>query len=77
MKNFGGLFGGLVAALSLGTAFGPLAAGLTFDEFGGYSAFLVLTMVLMGVSSVALAGLKPPPNFSLPELVHSAPTEGS
>lgn len=70
LKNFGGLFGGLVAALSLGTAFGPLAAGLTFDEFGGYSAFLVLTMVLMSVSSLALAGLKPPPDFSLPELVH-------
>ncbi len=33
------VFGGLVAALSLGTAFGPLAAGLTYDVFGGYSGF--------------------------------------
>lgn len=77
LKNFGGLFGGLVAALSLGTAFGPLAAGLTFDEFGGYSAFLVLTMVLMGISSVALASLKPPPDFPLPELVQGADEETS
>ncbi|MDY6999064.1 MAG: MFS transporter, partial [Actinomycetota bacterium] len=39
LKNFGGLFGGLVAALSLGTAFGPLAAGATSDHFGGYGHF--------------------------------------
>lgn len=65
LKNFGGLFGGLVAALSLGTAFGPLAAGATFDHFGGYGNFLVLTMVLMGASSVALATLKSPPDFTI------------
>lgn len=65
LKNFGGLFGGLVAALSLGTAFGPLAAGLAFDNFGGYSEFLVLTMVLMGISSLALASLKPPPDWAV------------
>ncbi len=61
LRNFGGLFGGLVAALSLGTAFGPLAAGLSFDRFGGYSEFLVLTMVLMAISSAALASLRPAP----------------
>jgi MFS family permease len=66
LKNFGGLFGGLVAALSLGTAFGPLAAGATSDHFGGYTNFLILTMVLMGVSSLALASLKPPPDWPVP-----------
>ncbi|UXA17930.1 MFS transporter [Mycobacterium sp. SMC-4] len=65
LRNFGGLFGGLVAALSLGTAFGPLASGATSDIFGGYAPFLVLTMVLMGLSSVALALLKPAPDWSL------------
>lgn len=64
LKNFGGLFGGLVAALSLGTAFGPLAAGLTFDRFGGYSGFLVLTIVLMGLSSLSLACLRRPPDWA-------------
>lgn len=64
LRNFGGLFGGLVAALSLGTAFGPLAAGATSDHFGGYTNFLILTMVLMGVSSVALASLKAPPDWT-------------
>ena len=57
------LFGGLVAALSLGTAFGPLAAGLSFDRFGGYSEFLVLTMVLMAISSAELASLRPAPGW--------------
>ncbi|MDG4668407.1 MFS transporter [Mycobacterium sp. 236(2023)] len=64
LKNFGGLFGGLVAALSLGTAFGPLAAGATSDIFGGYTNFLILTMVLMGISSLALASLKAPPDWT-------------
>lgn len=66
LKNFGGLFGGLVAALSLGTAFGPLAAGATSDHFGGYSNFLILTMVLMGLSSLALLSLKAPPDWHTP-----------
>jgi MFS family permease len=64
LRNFGGLFGGLVAALSLGTAFGPLASGATFDRFGTYEPFLVLTMALMAVSSLALALLRPPPDWS-------------
>jgi MFS family permease len=65
LKNFGGLFGGLVAALSLGTAFGPLISGATFDRFGSYEPFLILTMVLMGASSLTLASLKSPPDWSV------------
>lgn len=65
LKNFGGLFGGLVAALSLGTAFGPLAAGLASDLFDGYTPFLILTIVLMGASSLTLASLKRPPDWSV------------
>lgn len=64
LKNFGGLFGGMVAALSLGTAFGPLASGATFDRFGSYTPFLILTIVLMGLSSLALATLRSPPDWS-------------
>ena len=61
LRNFGGLFGGLVAALNLGSAFGPLAAGATYDRTGSYSSFLILTMVLMTVSALALASLRKPP----------------
>lgn len=67
LKNFGGLFGCMVGALSLGTAFGPLAAGATFDRFGGYEPFLILTIVLMALSSLALASLKRPPEWSVPQ----------
>lgn len=69
LRNFGGLFGGMVAALSLGTAFGPLAAGATFDRFGGYAPFLILTIVLMALSSLALASLARPPEWTVPEQV--------
>lgn len=61
LKNFGSLFGAIVTALALGVAFGPLAAGMAFDKFGGYDQFLVLTMVLMAMSSVALATMRRAP----------------
>jgi MFS family permease len=61
LKNFGGLFGGLVTALALGVAFGPLVAGMAYDSYGSYDPFLVLTMVLMGASSIAVASLGRPP----------------
>jgi MFS family permease len=79
LKSFGGLFGGLVAALSLGTAFGPLTSGATFDRFGSYEPFLILTMVLMGVSSLTLASLKSPPDWSVraPEQGPASPSASS
>ena len=55
------LYGALVMALSLGTAFGPLAAGTVFDHFDSYAPFLMLAIVLMGVSAMALFSLGPAP----------------
>lgn len=60
LKNFGALYGGLLAALSLGTASGPLAASKTFDSYGDYSPFLWLTIGFMITSSIALASLPRP-----------------
>lgn len=57
LRNFGALFGVLVMALSLGTAFGPLAAGAIFDHYGNYTNFLYLTVILMGSSALALFSL--------------------
>ncbi len=57
LRNFGALYGALVMALSLGTAFGPLAAGTVFDRFDSYAPFLMLAIVLMGVSATALFSL--------------------
>ncbi|HEX4940870.1 MAG TPA: MFS transporter [Candidatus Kapabacteria bacterium] len=61
LKNFGALYGALVMALSMGTAFGPLTAGYVFDFSGSYAPFLMLAIVLMAVSAVALLSLGPAP----------------
>lgn len=63
LKNFGTIYGGLLTALSIGTAFGPLAAAAVYDHWGSYVPFLLLTIVFMAGSSLALASL-PQPNTS-------------
>lgn len=60
LKHFGALYGGLLTALSVGTATGPLAAAAVFDEAGGYAPFLWLSIGFMAASSVALATLPRP-----------------
>lgn len=60
LKTFGGLYGGLLAALSIGTATGPLGAAAVFDQFGSYAPFLWFTLAFMVASSVALASLPRP-----------------
>jgi len=61
LKNFGALYGALIMALAVGTAFGPLAAGSVFDHFGSYAPFLTMMMAFMAIASIALASLRPPP----------------
>jgi MFS family permease len=60
LKSFGALYGGLLSALSIGTATGPLVASAVFDRFGGYEPFLWLTIGFMILSSLALATLPRP-----------------
>jgi MFS family permease len=62
LKNFGTLYGGLLAALSIGTAAGPYYAATVFDATGGYDPFLKLTLGMMAVSSLLLLSL-PKPRF--------------
>jgi MFS family permease len=63
LKHFGMLYGGLLTALSLGTAFGPLAAAAIYDRHGSYELFLWLTIVFMAGSSISLLTL-PHPTFA-------------
>lgn len=63
LKTFGGLYGGLLMALSIGTATGPLGASALFDATGDYGPFLWLTIALMAGSSLTLASL-PRPAFA-------------
>jgi MFS family permease len=60
LKSFATLFGVLIGAMSLGTAFGPFAAGATFDRHGNYAPFLLATVVLMALCSLVLATLGHP-----------------
>lgn len=62
LKNFGTLYGGLLTALSIGTAFGPLAAAAVYDQYGSYDPFLTFTIGFMVVASLALLSL-PKPTF--------------
>lgn len=68
LRNFGALYGALVAALTLGTAFGPLSAGAVFDRYGSYTPFLFAIIALMALSAFALLSLGP-----APQTVETAP----
>lgn len=57
LRSFGALYGALLAALSVGTAIGPLVAANVFDRTGSYEPFLWVTFGLMIASSAALASL--------------------
>jgi MFS family permease len=57
LRNFGTIYGGLLTALSIGTAFGPLAAAAVYDYTGSYLPFLALTIIFMACSSLALLSL--------------------
>lgn len=64
LKAFGALYGGLLVALSLGTALGPLAAARVYDETGTYDAFFWAAIGCMVVSVGLLASL-PRPAFGV------------
>lgn len=66
LKSFGALYGGLLAALSVGTSVGPLAAAGIYDEFGSYGPFMWVTVALMILSAAALVTL-PKPAFGTPK----------
>lgn len=60
LRNFGGLYGGLLAALNIGAALGPLAAAQAFDRSGSYVPYLWVAIVLMTLASLVLASLPRP-----------------
>ncbi|MDG2003673.1 MAG: MFS transporter [Novosphingobium sp.] len=63
LKNFAAHYGGLLAAFSIGIAFGPLGASMAYDRYGGYDQFLLLTLFFMVISSIAVGSL-PRPRFA-------------
>lgn len=57
LRSYGSIFGAMMAALSVGVATGPLAAGAFYDQFAGYGEFLLLTMLAMLLSALALLSM--------------------
>jgi predicted MFS family arabinose efflux permease len=41
MRNFGKIYGVMSALMALAAGVGPTIAGVTYDQFGGYSVFLI------------------------------------
>jgi MFS family permease len=52
LRNFGTIFGFMGSLVSLGSALGPLLAGIIYDRAGGYTPFLIA-----GTIGCALCGL--------------------
>jgi MFS family permease len=63
LKSFGALYGGLLAALSIGTAIGPLVASMIFDKTNSYDQFFWLAIGLLLLSSLSLFTLPKPPQI--------------
>lgn len=61
LRNFGALYGGLLIALSVGSALGPLGAARVFDLYGSYAPFLWAGVACMLAGSLCLVSLPQPP----------------
>lgn len=63
LASFGALYGGLLTALSIGTATGPLAASMIYDATGSYDRFFILAIAMLLLSSLCLFTLPKPPKL--------------
>ncbi len=69
LKNFGALYGGLLGALSIGTAVGPLIASRIFDQTKSYDQFFWLAIGLLAMASLSLFTLPKPKSHLEPQNV--------
>ena len=63
MRNFGVLFGAIIALLTLGTGLGPVCASLIYDLTKSYGIVLWVVLVLSLSTSLMLLNLGPYPVF--------------
>jgi MFS family permease len=61
LKNFGALYGGPLAALSVGSAIGPYIAARIFDSTKSYDQFYWIALAMLLISSLSLFSLPKPP----------------
>lgn len=61
LKRFGTIFAVIMVAMTVGTATGPLSAGMIFDRFGSYDNYLMLLIPLVLVAALSVGTMGPAP----------------
>jgi MFS family permease len=59
IKNFGSIYGNLVIAGAIGSAFGPVVPGVVFDRFGTYLPILGVFIVVALLGVICSLAIKP------------------
>lgn len=73
MKNFGKIYGVMGALMALAAGVGPMLAGVTYDQFGGYGVFLGAGSIACALAGMLLVTLPPYPKW---EAKHEPEPEG-
>jgi predicted MFS family arabinose efflux permease len=61
MRNFGKIYGTMAALMALGAGVGPMLAGVIYDAYGGYGAFLALGVAGSVLGGILMISLPPYP----------------
>ncbi|RYD95260.1 MAG: MFS transporter, partial [Sphingomonadales bacterium] len=61
LKRFASVTSVMFSFIALGAALGPLAAGTSFDRFGGYAPYMLLTITMAAIASLAVLSMRRPP----------------
>ena len=67
MRNFGAIYGTMASLIAAGSGLGPLVAGLVYDFYGSYDAFLIFGFVGTLFSSFLIFGLGDYPKWDKAE----------
>jgi predicted MFS family arabinose efflux permease len=65
MRNFGKIYGVMSALMALAAGLGPTLAGVTYDQFGGYSPFLIAGALGCLLGGILMVTLPPYPDWDL------------
>lgn len=63
LRNFGAIYGAISSLVALGSALGPLLAGMVYDATGGYGGFLLAGAIGCVVCGVTIATLPRYPDW--------------
>lgn len=75
MRNFGKIYGVMSALMALAAGVGPTLAGVTYDQFGGYSIFLIAGAVGCLLGGILMITLPAYPDWEA-RREHDAPDAG-